>query len=223
MSEAVKDELAVGRVGERPELAARKSTLEFALRSGRETARTGRASRMSSVATRRSPVADIPLRLLFAWSLLRGGVTSMNEYLEKFFPAVYVKKHKIQEDNIVNMMTRSFSFVHLQPLLVVPLFISEIAPANRRSDDLSTFSFNVLITIGSLLANIVNFLSSKYVPSNGWRVSFGIAAVPAIFAVVAIFGANYFGRRSLLIACIPGCGRGNSSRKQQIPYQSLQE
>nr|GMD57744.1 sugar transport protein 8-like [Ipomoea batatas] len=104
--------------------------------------------------------------------------------------------------------------------LVVPLFISEIAPANRRSDDLSTFSFNVLITIGSLLANIVNFLSSKYVPSNGWRVSFGIAAVPAIFAVVAIFGANYFGRRSLLIACIPGCVKYIYWRPEQVAVRA---
>lgn len=31
--------------------------------------------------------------------MLAGGVTSMDDFLEKFFPTVYVKKHRAREDN----------------------------------------------------------------------------------------------------------------------------
>nr|GMD09444.1 sugar transport protein 8-like [Ipomoea batatas] len=179
--------------------------------------------------------------LMFGYDIgISGGVTSMNEFVEKFFPDVYAKKHKVEEDNyckyddqMLQLFTSSVylaavvgSFfashcckrfgrkltiqlgcvffiiglvlkttaVNLVMLIsgclfvgfgvgfgnqAVPLFISEIAPANRRG--FLNVLFQFLITIGSLLANIVNLLSSKYVRSNGWRVSFGIAVIPAIF------------------------------------------
>nr|GLL29500.1 sugar transport protein 2-like [Ipomoea trifida] len=179
--------------------------------------------------------------LMFGYDIgISGGVTSMNEFVEKFFPDVYAKKHKIEEDNyckyddqMLQLFTSSVylaavvgSFfashcckrfgrkltiqlgcvffiiglvlkttaVNLVMLIsgrlfvgfgvgfgnqAVPLFISEIAPANRRG--FLNVLFQFLITIGSLLANIVNLLSSKYVRSNAWRVSFGIAVIPAIF------------------------------------------
>lgn len=60
----------------------------------------------------------------------------------------------------------------------VPLFISEIAPARYRGG--LNISFQMLITIGILCANIINYFTSKIHP-NGWRWSLGGAAVPAVF------------------------------------------
>nr|GMD73484.1 sugar transport protein 8-like [Ipomoea batatas] len=179
--------------------------------------------------------------LMFGYDIgISGGVTSMDEFLEKFFPAVYVKKHKIHEDNYCkydNQMLQLFtsslylaavvaSFfashcckrygrkltiqlasiffiigvilnttaVNLMMLIfgrlflgigvgfgnqAVPLFISEIAPANKRG--LLNVLFQFLITIGIFFANMVNYLSSRFIRSNGWRVSLGIAAIPSIF------------------------------------------
>nr|GLL43095.1 sugar transport protein 2-like [Ipomoea trifida] len=179
--------------------------------------------------------------LMFGYDIgISGGVTSMDEFLEKFFPAVYVKKHMIHEDNYCkydNQMLQLFtSSLYLAAVVAsffashcckrygrkltiqlasiffiigvvlnttainllmlifgrlflgagvgfgnqaVPLFISEIAPANKRG--LLNVLFQFLITIGIFFANIVNYLSSKYIRSNGWRVSLGVAAVPSIF------------------------------------------
>nr|GMD10779.1 sugar transport protein 8-like [Ipomoea batatas] len=179
--------------------------------------------------------------LMFGYDIgISGGVTSMNEFVEKFFPDVYAKKHKVEEDNYCKyddqMLQLFTSSVYLAAVIgsffashcckrhgrkltiqlgcvffiiglvlkttavnlvmlisgrlfvgfgvgfgnqAVPLFISEIALANRRG--FLNVLFQILITIGSLLANIVNLLSSKYVRSNGWRVSFSIAVIPAIF------------------------------------------
>lgn len=60
----------------------------------------------------------------------------------------------------------------------VPLFISEIAPAKYRGG--LNISFQMLITVGILIANLVNFLTSK-IHTYGWRISLGGAAFPAIF------------------------------------------
>ncbi|KAK4483118.1 hypothetical protein RD792_010297 [Penstemon davidsonii] len=60
----------------------------------------------------------------------------------------------------------------------VPLFISEIAPAKYGGG--LNVCFQLLITVGILIANILNFFTSKIHPY-GWRISLGGAAVPAIF------------------------------------------
>ncbi|KAJ4826205.1 hypothetical protein Tsubulata_005759 [Turnera subulata] len=59
----------------------------------------------------------------------------------------------------------------------VPLFISEIAPSKYRGG--LNICFQLLITIGILIANIVNYRTSKVHPY-GWRYSLGGAAVPAL-------------------------------------------
>nr|XP_016492936.1 PREDICTED: sugar transport protein 12-like [Nicotiana tabacum] len=60
----------------------------------------------------------------------------------------------------------------------VPIYLSEIAPPNYRG------TFNVLfqlsITVGILIANLVNFGTDKISGGWGWRVSLGGAAVPAL-------------------------------------------
>lgn len=62
----------------------------------------------------------------------------------------------------------------------VPLFISEIAPANFRGT--LNISFQLLITVGILIANLINYATSHH--PYGWRISLGGAAVPAIFLLL---------------------------------------
>uniref|UniRef100_A0A2P2PJP9 Major facilitator superfamily (MFS) profile domain-containing protein n=1 Tax=Rhizophora mucronata TaxID=61149 RepID=A0A2P2PJP9_RHIMU len=61
-------------------------------------------------------------------------------------------------------------------LQAVPLFLSEIAPANRRGA--VNILFQLFVTIGIFIANLVNYSTSKVSPY-GWRVSLGLAGVPA--------------------------------------------
>lgn len=63
----------------------------------------------------------------------------------------------------------------------VPLFISEIAPAKYRGG--LNICFQFLITVGILCANLINYGTSRLHP-NGWRVSLGGAAVPALFLLI---------------------------------------
>ncbi|EEF36715.1 sugar transport protein 6 [Ricinus communis] len=181
--------------------------------------------------------------LMFGYDIgISGGVTSMDDFLEKFFPTVYVKKHRAREDNyckfdnqLLQLFTSSLylaaivaSFVasvmckkwgrkptiqaasvffligavlnyvakDLGMLIAgriflgagvgfgnqaVPLFISEIAPAKHRGG--LNICFQLLITIGILTANIVNYFTSKIHP-HGWRYSLGGAAGPAIILLI---------------------------------------
>uniref|UniRef100_A0A0D9WWP8 Major facilitator superfamily (MFS) profile domain-containing protein n=1 Tax=Leersia perrieri TaxID=77586 RepID=A0A0D9WWP8_9ORYZ len=58
-----------------------------------------------------------------------------------------------------------------------PLFLSEIAPAHVRGA--LNILFQLDVTIGILIANVVNYLTSNSHP-NGWRYSLGGAGVPAL-------------------------------------------
>lgn len=58
----------------------------------------------------------------------------------------------------------------------VPLFLSEIAPIEYRGA--VNILFQLLVTVGILIANIVNYATSSVHP-NGWRWSLGGAVVPA--------------------------------------------
>lgn len=58
----------------------------------------------------------------------------------------------------------------------VPLFLSEVAPVEYRGA--VNILFQLFVTIGILVANLVNFGTEKIRPW-GWRVSLGLAAVPA--------------------------------------------
>lgn len=66
----------------------------------------------------------------------------------------------------------------------VPLFISEIAPAKYRGA--LNIMFQLLITVGILVANLVNYATSHH--PHGWRYSLGGAGVPAIFLLVGSIG-----------------------------------
>ncbi|CAN6677118.1 unnamed protein product [Malus baccata var. baccata] len=59
----------------------------------------------------------------------------------------------------------------------VPLFLSEIAPARIRGALNILFQLN--ITIGILFANLINYGTNKITGGYGWRVSLGLAGIPA--------------------------------------------
>nr|AFO84095.1 hexose transport protein [Actinidia polygama] len=68
----------------------------------------------------------------------------------------------------------------------VPLYLSEMAPARYRGAINNGFQFS--IGIGSLIANLINYGTEKIEGGWGWRISLGMAALPAsILTLGAIF------------------------------------
>lgn len=68
-------------------------------------------------------------------------------------------------------------------LQAVPLFLSEIAPARLRGG--LNIVFQLMVTIGILIANIVNYFTSSIHPY-GWRLALGGAGIPAL---ILLFGS----------------------------------
>lgn len=58
----------------------------------------------------------------------------------------------------------------------VPLFLSEIAPVRMRGA--LNISFQLFVTIGILIANLVNYATGKV--HNGYKISLGVAGIPAL-------------------------------------------
>ncbi|CAN6174971.1 unnamed protein product [Urochloa humidicola] len=59
----------------------------------------------------------------------------------------------------------------------VPLYLSEMAPARYRGMFSNGFQFS--LCLGALLATVVNYGAEKIAAGWGWRLSLGLAAVPA--------------------------------------------
>ncbi|WOL17704.1 sugar carrier protein C-like [Canna indica] len=60
----------------------------------------------------------------------------------------------------------------------VPLYPSEMAPAKLRG--MLNIGFQLMITVGILCANLINYFTAKIKGGWGWRVSLGLACIPAI-------------------------------------------
>ncbi|RDX77895.1 Sugar transport protein 7 [Mucuna pruriens] len=180
---------------------------------------------------------------LFGYDIgISGGVTSMDDFLEKFFPSVYRQKLHAHENNyckydnqglaaftsslyiaglvaslMASPVTRKYgrrasiisggisfligsvlnaSAVNLSMLIVgrvmlgigigfgnqaIPLYLSEMAPTHLRGG--LNMLFQVATTIGIFTANMVNYGTQKIKPW-GWRLSLGLAAVPALLMTV---------------------------------------
>ncbi|CAN0852692.1 Sugar carrier protein C [Linum grandiflorum] len=182
--------------------------------------------------------------LIFGYDIgISGGVTSMNTFLEKFFPAVYDKKNAegktkdlyCQYDSqtltmftsslylaallssivastvtrvfgrklsmlfggvlffsgaLINGLAKNVLMIYLGRILLgfgigfanqsVPLYLSEMAPYKYRGA--LNIGFQLSITIGILIANILNYFFSKI--TWGWRLSLGGAMVPALIITV---------------------------------------
>ncbi|CAA7023454.1 unnamed protein product [Microthlaspi erraticum] len=184
--------------------------------------------------------------LLFGYDIgISGGVTSMDEFLTKFFPDVLREMQNktrreteyCKYDNelltlftsslylaalfssfLASSITRLFGrkrsmtigalafltgallngfATNLEMLIIgrlllglgvgfanqsVPLYLSEMAPANIRGA--LNICFQLAITIGILSANLVNYATVKLDNGIGWRLSLGIAGVPAVIMLV---------------------------------------
>ncbi|XP_014517251.1 sugar transport protein 1-like [Vigna radiata var. radiata] len=68
----------------------------------------------------------------------------------------------------------------------VPIYVSEVAPYKYRGA--LNMMFQLAITIGIFVANVLNYIFAKMKNGQGWRYSLGFAAVPA---VMIIFGALF--------------------------------
>ncbi|KAL2487007.1 Sugar transport protein 13 [Abeliophyllum distichum] len=178
--------------------------------------------------------------LMFGYDVgVSGGVTSMDDFLKKFFPVVFRKaKEKGANSNyckydnqglqlftsslylagltstffasyttrrlgrrltmliagvffilgvIFNAAAQDLAMLITGRILLgcgvgfanqaVPLFLSEIAPTRIRGGLNILFQLN--ITIGILFANLVNYGTAKIKGGWGWRVSLGLAGIPA--------------------------------------------
>lgn len=70
----------------------------------------------------------------------------------------------------------------LDELQAVPLYLSEMAPAQLRGA--LNIGFQLAITIGILVANLVNYGTNQIKGGYGWRLSLALAAVPAILMTI---------------------------------------
>ncbi|CAL0327817.1 unnamed protein product [Lupinus luteus] len=180
---------------------------------------------------------------LFGYDVgISGGVTSMDDFLQDFFPAVYKQKMHAHENNyckydnqvlaaftsslyiagliaslLASPVTRNYgrrasiigggisfligsalnaSAVNLAMLILgrvmlgigigfgnqaIPLYLSEMAPTHLRGG--LNMMFQVATTFGIFTANMINFGTQKIKPW-GWRLSLGLAAVPALLMTV---------------------------------------
>ncbi|XP_015959215.1 sugar carrier protein C isoform X1 [Arachis duranensis] len=64
----------------------------------------------------------------------------------------------------------------------VPIYVSEVAPYKYRGA--LNMLFQLAITIGIFVANILNYLFAKMENGEGWRYSLGLAGVPAIMIII---------------------------------------
>ncbi|CAA3001261.1 sugar transport 8-like [Olea europaea subsp. europaea] len=135
---------------------------------------------------------------------ISGGVTSMDDFLKMFFPAVLKGVSLLDRKPTIGLASILFILGAIvsglapnKALLIigrilfgigvgfgnesVPLFLSEVAPMQHRGAVNILFQF--FVTIGILVANLVNYAVSSTHP-NGWRIALGLAGVPAVFLFI---------------------------------------
>ncbi|CAD6253348.1 unnamed protein product [Miscanthus lutarioriparius] len=122
-----------------------------------------------------------------------GGVSSMDAFLQEFFPDVYrrlkcaagVSNYCKFDSQLLTLFTSSLYITGLLTA-AVPLYLSEMAPARYRGMFSNGFQFS--LCLGALLATVVNYGAEKITGGWGWRLSLGLAGVPAaLLTVGAIF------------------------------------
>ncbi|GAB4821174.1 hypothetical protein N2152v2_008220 [Parachlorella kessleri] len=182
--------------------------------------------------------------LLFGYDIgVTGGVTSMPEFLQKFFPSIYDRTQQpsdskdpycTYDDQKLQLFTSSFFLAGMfvsffagsvvrrwgrKPTMLiasvlflagaglnagaqdlamlvigrvllgfgvgcgnnaVPLYLSECAPPKYRGG--LNMMFQLAVTIGIIVAQLVNYGTQTM--NNGWRLSLGLAGVPAIILLI---------------------------------------
>ncbi|RDX72431.1 Sugar carrier protein C [Mucuna pruriens] len=97
----------------------------------------------------------------------------------------------------------------------VPIYVSEMAPYKYRGA--LNMCFQLSITIGIFVANLFNYYFAKILNGQGWRLSLGLGAVPAIIFVIGSF-------------CLPDSpnslverGRHEDARKELVKIRGTTE
>lgn len=70
--------------------------------------------------------------------------------------------------------------------VAAPIYISEIAPAEKRGRLVALYQFNIVF--GILIAFLSNYLIGQYLGENAWRWMLGIEALPALIYVLMVLG-----------------------------------
>jgi sugar porter (SP) family MFS transporter len=106
--------------------------------------------------------------------------------------------------------------------MIVPLYIAEIAPADRRG---ALVSLNqLMITVGILLSYIVGVI---FTPIEGWRYMFGVALVPALILGIGMFmlpeSPRWLFEHSQLDKARAVLGRSRSPQEVDLELQEMDE
>ena len=70
--------------------------------------------------------------------------------------------------------------------VAAPIYISEIAPADKRGRFVATYQFNIVF--GIFIAFFSNYLLGQYIDYQAWRWMLGIEALPAVIYCVMVLG-----------------------------------
>jgi len=70
--------------------------------------------------------------------------------------------------------------------VAAPIYISEIAPADKRGRLVAAYQFNIVF--GILIAYLSNYLIGHVFGEDAWRLMLGIEAVPALIYTAMVFG-----------------------------------
>lgn len=105
----------------------------------------------------------------------------------------------------------------------VPLYLSEMAPPRYRGAINNGFQLSV--SLGVLSANLVNYGTEKVISGGwGWRISLGMAAVPAIVLILGSLFLPETPNSLLLLKHTDGAGEGDSDNSRAaVARQTLQK
>jgi len=70
--------------------------------------------------------------------------------------------------------------------VAAPIYISEIAPADKRGRLVALYQFNIVF--GILIAFFSNYLIGKYIEVDAWRWMLGVEAIPAVIYTLMVLG-----------------------------------
>src|ERR671916_3332814 len=106
--------------------------------------------------------------------------------------------------------------------MIVPLYIAEIAPADRRG---ALVSLNqLMITIGILASYIVGVI---FTPIEGWRYMFGVALIPALILGIGMFrlpeSPRWLFNRGQTEKARAVLGRSRSQQEVELEFREMDE
>src|ERR671916_955300 len=106
--------------------------------------------------------------------------------------------------------------------MIVPLYIAEIAPADRRG---ALVSLNqLMITIGILASYIVGVI---FTPIEGWRYMFGVALIPALILGIGMFrlpeSPRWLFNRGQTEKARAVLGRSRSQQEIELEFREMEE